>query len=156
MPRKGSVRKRSANPDPVYGNAALSKMINSVMWDGGKSKAEKVVYAALEKAAKRLNVSPQEVFEKALENVKPIVEVRPRRVGGATYQVPVEVDPQRAQSLAIRWIIQYARARKGIPMEERLARELADAYKGEGGAAKKREDTHKMAEANRAFAHYRW
>lgn len=156
MPRKGSVKKRSASQDPVYESVALSKMINSIMWDGGKSKAERIVYAALEKAAKRLNVPPQEVFEKTLENVKPIVEVRPRRVGGATYQVPVEVSPERAQSLAIRWIIQYARARKGIPMEERLARELTDAYKGEGGAIKKREDTHRMAEANRAFAHYRW
>jgi len=126
------------------------------MYDGKKSIAERIVYGALEVAAKRLNVSPDEVFDKALENVKPLIEVRPRRVGGATYQVPVEVDPARAQALAIRWIINSARSRKGIPMIERLAREFVDAYKGEGSAVKKREDTHRMAEANRAFAHYRW
>ncbi|WP_213692822.1 30S ribosomal protein S7 [Aminiphilus sp.] len=156
MPRKGHVRKRVTPPDSVFGNQAVSKFINCVMWEGKKSTAERIMYGALELAAKRLSSQPTEVFEKAMENVRPLVEVRPRRVGGATYQVPVEVHPARAQALAIRWIINYARARKGIPMVERLARELTDAYKNEGGAVKKREDTHRMAEANRAFAHYRW
>jgi small subunit ribosomal protein S7 len=126
------------------------------MLDGKKSIAERIMYGALEIAAGRLNIDPVEVYEKAMNNVRPQIEVRPRRVGGATYQVPVEVVPSRAQALAIRWIIQYSRSRKGIPMMERLARELADACKGEGGSVKKREDTHRMAEANKAFAHYRW
>jgi small subunit ribosomal protein S7 len=126
------------------------------MLDGKKSTAERIVYGALEQAGKRLGLEPFDVFEKAMSNVRPQIEVRPRRVGGATYQVPVEVEPPRAQALATRWIIHFARVRKGIPMTERLAREFADACKGEGGAAKKREDTHRMAEANRAFAHYRW
>jgi len=156
MPRKGHVTKRKVSPDPMYKSEAITKFIHSVMYDGKKSIAERIVYEALEQAAKRLNVNPDEVFDKALENVKPLIEVRPRRVGGATYQVPVEVAPDRAQALAIRWIINSARSRKGIPMTERLAREFVDAYKGEGAAVKKREDTHKMAEANRAFAHYRW
>jgi len=156
MPRKGHVTKRKVSPDPMYKSEAITKFVHSVMYDGKKSIAERIVYEALEQAAKRLNVNPDEVFDKALENVKPLIEVRPRRVGGATYQVPVEVAPDRAQALAIRWIINSARSRKGIPMTERLAREFVDAYKGEGAAVKKREDTHKMAEANRAFAHYRW
>jgi small subunit ribosomal protein S7 len=126
------------------------------MLDGKKSIAERIMYGALGLAADRLNMDPVEVYEKAMNNVRPQIEVRPRRVGGATYQVPVEVRPDRAQALAIRWIIQYSRSRKGIPMMERLARELSDACKGEGGSVKKREDTHRMAEANRAFAHYRW
>jgi small subunit ribosomal protein S7 len=126
------------------------------MLDGKKSVAERIMYGALDVASQRLGVDPVELYEKAMNNVRPQIEVRPRRVGGATYQVPVEVRPDRAQALAIRWIIQYSRARKGIPMMERLARELADACKGEGGSVKKREDTHRMAEANRAFAHYRW
>ena len=126
------------------------------MLGGKKSVAEKMMYGAMDIAAKRLNIESAEVFEKAMTGVQPLVEVRPRRVGGATYQVPVEVRPERAQALAIRWIIQYSRSRKGIPMVERLARELTDACKGEGGSIKKREDTHRMAEANRAFAHYRW
>jgi len=156
MPRKGHVTKRKVSPDPMYKSEAITKFVHSVLYDGKKSIAERIVYEALEQAAKRLNVNPDEVFDKALENVKPLIEVRPRRVGGATYQVPVEVAPDRAQALAIRWIINSARSRKGIPMTERLAREFVDAYKGEGAAVKKREDTHKMAEANRAFAHYRW
>ncbi|AFM21124.1 MAG TPA: 30S ribosomal protein S7 [Acetomicrobium flavidum] len=156
MPRKGHVTKRKVSPDPMFRSEAITKFIHSVMYDGKKSVAERIVYGALQQAAKRLNVNPDEVFDKALENVKPLIEVRPRRVGGATYQVPVEVAPDRAQALAIRWIINSARSRKGIPMTERLAREFVDAYKGEGAAVKKREDTHKMAEANRAFAHYRW
>ena len=156
MPRKGHVTKRKVSPDPMFRSEAITKFIHSVMYDGKKSVAERIVYGALQQAAKRLNVNPDEVFDKALENVKPLIEVRPRRVGGATYQVPVEVAPDRAQALAIRWIINSARSRKGIPMTERLAREFVDAYKGEGAAVKKREDTHKMAEANKAFAHYRW
>lgn len=126
------------------------------MLDGKKSLAERIMYGALEFAATKLDMEPAEVYEKAMNNVRPQIEVRPRRVGGATYQVPVEVRPDRAQALAIRWIIQYSRSRKGIPMVERLAREFMDACKGEGGSVKKREDTHRMAEANRAFAHYRW
>jgi small subunit ribosomal protein S7 len=126
------------------------------MLDGKKSVAERIMYGALGLAGSRLNLEPVEVYEKAMNNVRPQIEVRPRRVGGATYQVPVEVRPDRAQALAIRWIIQYSRARRGIPMMERLAREFTDACKGEGGSVKKREDTHRMAEANRAFAHYRW
>jgi small subunit ribosomal protein S7 len=126
------------------------------MVDGKKSLAERIMYGALDAASQRLGIEPVEVYEKAMNNVRPQIEVRPRRVGGATYQVPVEVRPDRAQALAIRWIIQYSRSRKGIPMMERLARELTDACKGEGGSVKKREDTHRMAEANRAFAHYRW
>jgi small subunit ribosomal protein S7 len=126
------------------------------MLDGKKSIAESIMYGALDIAATRLSLEPTEVYEKAMNNVRPQIEVRPRRVGGATYQVPVEIRPDRAQALAIRWIIQYSRSRKGIPMVERLARELADACKGEGGSVKKREDTHRMAEANKAFAHYRW
>ncbi|GHV27035.1 30S ribosomal protein S7 [Synergistales bacterium] len=156
MPRKGQVRRRITPPDSVYANASIAKFVNCLMLDGKKSTAERIMYGALDVVAQRLGIEPVEVYEKAMNNVRPQVEVRPRRVGGATYQVPVEVLPDRAQALAIRWIIQYSRSRKGIPMMERLARELADACKGEGGSVKKREDTHRMAEANRAFAHYRW
>ncbi|MDR3355049.1 MAG: 30S ribosomal protein S7 [Synergistaceae bacterium] len=156
MPRKGHVKPRITPPDSVYSNASITKFVNCLMLDGKKSIAERIMYGALGLAADRLNMDPVEVYEKAMNNVRPQIEVRPRRVGGATYQVPVEVRPDRAQALAIRWIIQYSRSRKGIPMMERLARELSDACKGEGGSVKKREDTHRMAEANRAFAHYRW
>lgn len=156
MPRKGHIKKREIEPDFRFGSLPVQKFINSVMLDGKKSVAERIVYGALDKAAERLDMEPKEVFEKAMENVRPLVEVRPRRVGGATYQVPNEVAPKRAQALAIRWLISYSRSRKGIPMMERLSREFIDACKGEGGAVKKREDTHRMAEANRAFAHYRW
>lgn len=156
MPRKGHVRERVISPDPIYANVSIAKFVNCLMLDGKKSIAERIMYGALDIAAQRLGIDPVEVYEKAMNNVKPQIEVRPRRVGGATYQVPVEVRPERAQALAIRWIIQYSRSRKGIPMVERLARELADACKGEGGSVKKREDTHRMAEANKAFAHYRW
>ncbi len=156
MSRKGHIKKREIDPDFRFNSVPVQKFINSVMLDGKKSIAERIVYMALDKAAERLDMEPKEVFDKAMENVRPLVEVRPRRVGGATYQVPIEVAPRRAQALAIRWIIQYSRSRKGIPMMERLSREFIDACKGEGGAVKKREDTHRMAEANRAFAHYRW
>ncbi|MDY3869183.1 MAG: 30S ribosomal protein S7 [Pyramidobacter sp.] len=156
MPRKGHVRRRETLGDANYGSKVITKFINTLMLEGKKSTAEAIMYGALEQASEKLKAEPMAVFEKAMENVKPLVEVRSRRVGGATYQVPVEVAPARAQALAIRWIISYARSKKGIPMAERLARELMDAYNNEGSAVKKREDTHKMAEANRAFAHYRW
>lgn len=156
MPRKGHVKARPSVGDALYNNTAIAKFINCMMLAGKKSTAERIVYGAMDLAAERLKIEPEEAFEKAMSNVRPLVEVRPRRVGGATYQVPVEVRPERAQALAIRWIIQYTRSRKGIPTVERLARELMDACKGEGGSIKKREDTHRMAEANRAFAHYRW
>lgn len=156
MPRKGHVRPRITPPDSLHFSPSIAKFVNCLMVDGKKSLAERIMYGALDAASQRLGIEPVEVYEKAMNNVRPQIEVRPRRVGGATYQVPVEVRPDRAQALAIRWIIQYSRSRKGIPMMERLARELTDACKGEGGSVKKREDTHRMAEANRAFAHYRW
>ncbi|MDR1740915.1 MAG: 30S ribosomal protein S7 [Synergistaceae bacterium] len=156
MPRKGHVRKRAALPDTRFGNAAVAKFVASLMKGGKKSIAERILYDALDKAAEKLKTEPFDVFEKAMSNVAPQIEVRPRRVGGATYQVPVEVSPERGQLLSIRWIVSYARSKKGMPMSERLMRELMDAYKNEGSSIKKREDTHKMAEANRAFAHYRW
>lgn len=156
MSRKGHIRRRVTPPDSVYANQSMGKFINCLMLGGKKSTAEKIFYGALDLAGSRLNIGPAEVYEKAMTNVSPLVEVRPRRVGGATYQVPVEVKPERAQEMAIRWLITFSRARKGMPMVERLARELADACKGEGGSVKKREDTHRMAEANKAFAHYRW
>jgi small subunit ribosomal protein S7 len=156
MPRKGKIKPRITPPDAVYFSPSIAKFVNCLMLDGKKSIAEGIMYGALEIAASRLNMEPTEVYEKAMNNVRPQIEVRPRRVGGATYQVPVEIREDRAQALAIRWIIQYSRSRKGIPMVERLARELADACRNEGGSVKKREDTHRMAEANKAFAHYRW
>lgn len=156
MSRKGHIRKRTSAPDSVYGNVGMGRFISCLMYDGKRSVAEKIFYGALNLAGSRLNLKPEEVFEKAMTSVAPQVEVRPRRVGGATYQVPVEVSPERGQALATRWLITYSRSRKGIPMMERLAREIADACKGEGGSIKKREDTHRMAEANKAFAHYRW
>ena len=151
MPRKGHVRKRETVPDTRFGNPAVAKFISSLMKGGKKSVAERILYTA-----EKLGTEPFDVFEKAMSNVAPQIEVRPRRVGGATYQVPVEVPPERGQLLSIRWIISYARSKKGMPMSERLMRELMDAYKNEGSSIKKREDTHRMAEANRAFAHYRW
>ena len=156
MPRKGHVKKRQSLSDSRFGSVAVSKFISSLMKGGKRSVAEKAFYGALDIAGERLNAEPYEVFQKAMDNVKPLVEVRPRRVGGATYQVPVEVPAERAEVLAIRWIVSFARSKKGMPIAERLARELMDAYKGEGSSIKKREDPHKMAEANRAFAHYRW
>ncbi|WP_299300172.1 30S ribosomal protein S7 [uncultured Fretibacterium sp.] len=156
MPRKGHVRKRETVPDTRFGNPAVAKFISSLMKGGKKSVAERILYTALDNAAEKLGTEPFDVFEKAMSNVAPQIEVRPRRVGGATYQVPVEVPPERGQLLSIRWIISYARSKKGMPMSERLMRELMDAYKNEGSSIKKREDTHRMAEANRAFAHYRW
>ncbi|HDD44235.1 MAG TPA: 30S ribosomal protein S7 [Candidatus Desulfofervidus auxilii] len=156
MPRKGPVPRREILPDPKYGSVLVAKFINCMMRDGKKSVAESIFYDAMEIIAEKTGKNPLEVFEKAVENVKPILEVKSRRVGGATYQVPVEVRPERQVSLAIKWIIQSARARSERGMVKKLANELLDAYNNRGSAIKKKEDTHRMAEANRAFAHYRW
>ena len=156
MPRKGKVRRREIESDYIYNSSIMAKFINKIMLKGKKRVAEQIVYLALETAGKKLNLSPMEAFNKAVGNVKPVLEVKARRVGGATYQVPVEVRSDRAVDLAMRWIIQFARIRKGKPMSEKLAEEIVAAANNEGLAVKKREDLHKMAEANRAFAHYRW
>ena len=157
MSRRRKADKREIIPDTKFNDKVLSKFINIVMYDGKKSKSEKIVYDALEIASKKLKVvKPIELFRNALNNVKPGIEVRSRRVGGATYQVPVEVRNDRAQALAIRWIVDASRKRNEKSMVDRLAQELADAHENKGTSVKKREDTHKMAEANRAFAHYRW
>lgn len=156
MPRRGAVPKREVLPDPVYGSKVLTKLINQVMLKGKKSLAESIVYGALDIIREKTGRNPLEVFEAAMKNVMPVLEVKARRVGGANYQVPVEVRPDRRQTLGIRWITNYARERSGKSMMEKLANEIMDAANGTGGAVKKREDTHKMAEANKAFAHYRW
>jgi len=143
-------------PDPKYNDVLVQRFVNSVMWDGKKSLARRLVYGAFDLMGKRLKEEPLKVFRKAIDNVKPELEVKARRVGGATYQVPVEVRMDRKMSLAIRWLLRYARDRAEKTMTEKLAGELIDAYNNRGGAVKKREDTHKMAEANKAFAHYRW
>ena len=156
MSRRRRPEKREVLPDPQYGDVVLSKFMNSVMLDGKKSVAELIVYGALETVETRAKRDPLGVFHDALNNVKPGIEVRSRRVGGATYQVPVEVRPERAQALAIRWLISAARNRSENTMSARLSGELLDASNNRGNAVKKREDTHRMAEANRAFSHYRW
>jgi small subunit ribosomal protein S7 len=156
MARRRRPEKREILPDPVYGDEVLSKFMNSVMLDGKKSVAENIVYSALETVEQRAKREPIGVFHDALNNIKPGIEVRSRRVGGATYQVPVEVRPERAQALAIRWLIASARNRSENTMSARLSGELMDAANNRGNAVKKREDTHRMAEANRAFSHYRW
>ena len=156
MPRRREVPKREILPDPKFGSIDLSKFMNVVMESGKKAIAESIIYGALEQVEKKANKDPLEVFMTALNNVKPIVEVKSRRVGGANYQVPIEVRPARSSTLAMRWMLSAARDRKGRPMAEQLAEEIVLAYKKEGAAFKKREDTHRMAEANRAFAHYRW
>ena len=156
MPRKGPVRKRDIAPDPVYGNKLLERFINRILMCGKKSVAEKIVYGALQAVEEKTKRPGLEVFEQAIRNVMPVLEVRPRRVGGATYQVPVEVRSDRRVSLAIRWVITHARRRHGKDMIEKLTGELLDAAQNTGPSVKKREDTHKMAEANKAFAHYRW
>lgn len=156
MPRKGPVPKRKLTPDPVYNSELVSRMINNIMKRGKKSVAEKIFYNAMNIIGEKLGKPPIEIFNKALDNVMPIVEVRPRRVGGATYQVPMEVRTDRKIALGIRWILMNTRKRGGKSMEERLASEFIDAFQGVGSSVKKREDTHKMAEANKAFAHYRW
>ena len=156
MSRRRRPEKRVILPDPKFGDITLSKFMNSVMLDGKKSVAESIVYGALETVEARLKKDPLAVFHEALANIKPGIEVRSRRVGGATYQVPMEVRPDRRQAMAMRWLIGFARARAGRSMEEKLAAELMDAANNQGASIKKREDTHKMAEANKAFAHYRW
>ncbi len=156
MPRKGQVKLREISPDPKFHDRTVAKFINTVMERGKKSTAEAIFYGALELVANRTKEEGLSVFKHALENVRPAVEVRSRRVGGANYQVPVEVRPVRRTSLAMRWLMQAARARGERSMEERLAAEIAEAHANRGGAVKKREDTHRMAEANKAFAHYRW
>ena len=156
MPRKGSVPKRDVLPDPVYHSKTVTKFINKVMLSGKKSVAQRVVYDAFETIREKTGKDPLEIFETALKNVMPVLEVRARRVGGANYQVPVEVRPDRRMTLGIRWIVNYARLRSEKTMDARLSAELMDAANNTGASIKKKEDTHKMAEANKAFAHYRW
>ena len=158
MSRRHKAEKREVLPDPKFGDAVLSRFMNVLMYDGKKSTAERIVYAAMDTIKRRMgaNADPLRAFHEAMDNVKPAVEVRSRRVGGATYQVPVEVRPERRQALAIRWLIESARKRGEHTMEERLSGELLDAANNRGAAVKKREDTHRMAEANKAFSHYRW
>jgi small subunit ribosomal protein S7 len=156
MPRKGEVKKREGLPDPKYGDKQVAKFINTIMTGGKKSVAEGIFYRSLDLVGAKIKEDSLTVFKRALENAKPTVEVRSRRVGGATYQVPIEVRPQRRLSLGMRWLVQSASTREGRSMEEKLAAELIDAASNRGGAIKKKEDTHRMAEANRAFAHYRW
>ncbi len=156
MPRKGHVAIREVLPDPLYNSVVVTKLINNVMLDGKKGVAQKIVYGAFDIIKERTSQDPLEVFKKALENVMPVLEVKARRVGGANYQVPIEVRPERRQTLGLRWIVQYAKSRSDKTMKERLANELLDAVNSTGNAYKKKEDMHKMADANRAFAHYRW
>jgi len=156
MPRKGTVERRELGPDPVFGNSLVQKLVNCVMLEGKKSVAQNIVYDAFDLIKQRVNDDPLKVFKKAVDNVKPALEVKTRRVGGANYQVPVEVNRNRQTSLSLRWIIGYARERGEKSMVEKLAAELLDAANNRGGAIKKRDDTHRMAEANKAFAHYRW
>jgi small subunit ribosomal protein S7 len=154
--RRRRAEKREILPDPKYKNAVVSKFINIVMTQGKRAIAEKIVYRCFDILQEKTGKPSLEVFLKALDNVRPLLEVKPRRIGGATYQVPIDVKQERGVSIAMRWVRNFARAKKGKPMEIRLADEMLDAYKGEGASMKKREDTHKMAEANKAFAHYRW
>ncbi len=156
MPRRGSVTKRDVLPDPLYNSKFVTRLINNIMVDGKKGVAQRIVYGAFDIVANKTGVEALESFEKAMENIMPVLEVKARRVGGATYQVPIEVRAERRQTLGLRWITKYARLRSEKTMKERLANEILDAINNTGGAVKKREDTHKMAEANRAFAHYRW
>lgn len=156
MPRKGHVPKREVLPDPLYNSKVVTKLINNIMLDGKRGIAQKVVYGAFDRIAEKTGREAFEVFEEALNNIMPVLEVKARRVGGATYQVPVEVRPERRQTLGLRWLVLYARQRGEKTMVERLANEILDALNNTGGAVKKKEDTHKMAEANKAFAHYRW
>ena len=156
MSRRGNIPKREVLPDPVYGNVVVAKLINSIMLDGKKGVAQKVVYDAFDIIGEKTGKTPLDVFMQALENIMPTLEVKARRVGGATYQVPIEVRPNRRQTLGLRWLTTYSRARGEKTMKERLAGEIMDANNNTGNAVKKREDTHKMAESNKAFAHYRW
>ena len=156
MPRRGNVAKRDVLPDPMYNSKLVTRLINNIMYDGKKGVAQKIVYEAFEIVEEKTGKNALEVFEQAMENVMPSLEVKARRVGGANYQVPIEVRPERRQTLGLRWMANYSRLRSEKTKKERLAGEILDALNGAGGAAKKRDDTHKMAEANKAFAHYRW
>ncbi len=156
MPRRGNVPKREVLPDPLYGSQLVTRLINNIMLDGKKGVAQKIVYGAFEIVAEKSGKGALEAFEEAMENIMPQLEVKARRVGGATYQVPMEVRPERRRTLGLRWITLYSRQRNEKTMKERLANEILDALNGQGGACKKRDDTHRMAEANKAFAHYKW
>ncbi len=156
MPRKGYIAKREVLADPIYDSIIVTKLINNIMLDGKKGIAQKIVYDAFEIIKEKTGRDPLEVFAEAMDNIMPVLEVKARRVGGATYQVPMEVRPERRQTLGLRWLTRYSRERNERTMKERLANELLDALNGTGSSVKKREDTHKMAEANKAFAHYRW
>ncbi|MBC2576599.1 30S ribosomal protein S7 [Peptostreptococcus canis] len=156
MPRKGNVPKREILPDPMYGSKVVTKLINNLMYDGKRGKAQKIVYDAFALVGERTGEDALEVFNKAMENIMPVLEVKARRVGGANYQVPIEVRADRRQTLGLRWLVRYTRARGEKGMVEKLAKEIMDAANNTGASVKKKEDTHKMAEANKAFAHYRW
>lgn len=156
MPRRGHITKREVLPDPLYNSKVVTKLVNNIMLDGKKGVAQKIVYGAFDQIAEKTGKDALEVFEAAMNNIMPVLEVKARRVGGATYQVPMEVRPERRQTLGLRWLTLYARNRGEKTMEERLANELMDAANNTGASVKKKEDTHKMAEANKAFAHYRW
>ena len=156
MPRRAGVRKRDVLPDFIYNNKVITKLINQIMLDGKKAVAENIVYGSFDIIKEKLSVEPDKYFLQALENLKPLLETKARRVGGSNYQVPIEISPGRQQTLAIRWLVTYARKRNEKSMEEKLANEIIDAYNSTGGAYKKKDDVHKMAESNKAFAHYRW
>lgn len=156
MPRKGHVAKREVLPDPLYNSTLVTKLVNSIMLDGKKGVAEKIVYGAFNRVEEKTGRNPLEVFEEALNNIMPVLEVKARRVGGATYQVPMDIRPDRRRTLGLRWLTTYSRKRGEKTMEERLAGEILDALNNAGGACKKKEETHKMAEANKAFSHYKW
>ncbi len=156
MPRKGHIVKRDVLPDPIYNSKVVTRTINAIMLDGKKGTAQTILYGALDRVKEQTGQDPLEVFNKALENIAPTLEVKSRRIGGQNYQVPVEVRPERKQTLALRWLVKYSRLRSDKTMEEKLAKEIIDASNNLGGACKKREETLKMAEANKAFAHYRW
>ena len=156
MPRRGGAPKRDVLPDPRYNNVVITKLINQVMLDGKKSVAQNVVYGAFDIIQEKTGSEPNEYFMQALENLKPVLETKARRVGGSNYQVPIEVSPERRQTLAIRWLVTYARKRNERTMKDKLAAEIMDAYNNAGGAYKKKDDVHRMAESNKAFAHYRW
>lgn len=156
MPRRNGVPKRDVLPDPMYGSKVITKLVNQIMLDGKKGTAQAIVYDAFDIIKEKMNLEPQDVFNQAMENVKPVLEVKARRVGGSTYQVPMEIRPERRQTLAIRWIVMFARKRSEKTMKEKLAGELMDAYNNAGASVKRKEEMHRMAEANKAFAHYRW
>ncbi|MCR5349407.1 MAG: 30S ribosomal protein S7 [Acholeplasmatales bacterium] len=156
MPRKGHIAKRDVLPDPIYNSKVVTRTINAIMLDGKKGTAQTILYSAFDIVKNETNQEPLEVFNKAIENISPLLEVKSRRIGGQNYQVPMEVRPERKQTLALRWLVKYARLRNDKTMDIKLAKEIIDASNGLGGACKKREEVHKMAEANKAFAHYRW